>query len=371
MSRAQFVEVMMRLPPKLYKDLKTKGYLEIVTRDLKQRYEPFIRLAMSKAAPNKEVANQLLQITEKLCSIDTGLGHIAAGVAQNSAIGLANAGLTAANIAITKQGFAKVTKQLTKIASIGYLNSALSSANLVVSAAGFVIINQKINSLSRTMDGIAATLERIEAKLDNEIIQEYQEIALQFSNLTTLVEGYGAVESQELLKWLSRAQPFMNKIINNMASNAMSKDIALEMLFTLVPAYTSVVILAMREYRFSTGKNFGSINNYLALYNQLMDEKFIDEVSNYLFIEKNTQIRETLEAAIGHMLLVGENLTQVQDEMKILEVVSTREDYKAYTNAMYDTMKLSMEENVSEIAKKTGMSEQECEQIVEQAFAVA
>lgn len=335
----EVVTVAMSMPIELYEKIKKSGILEALTRGKHSRYEPFWKIRIHHVIPDNSIADKIVKATETLFDIDKSVEDM--------------------------------SNQMSNLEAVAHLNTALIAADLMVTIVGFAILNDKINGLSQTVADLASKIEKIDSKLENNIIQEYQEIALQFNNLTALVQGTGTLDIKDALEWLKKTQPFMNKLINNVAANAMNTGIALEMLFTLLPAYTAVTIMMMREYRFSTGKCFTGMNSYLALYKQLLDNTFTGEVAEYFFIDGQVYIRDVMKVVQAQSTLVKKNLEQVQDEMELLEVIETREEYKAFNDAMNESIRKTLYDNIQDIALKSGISKGECAEYIEKAFAVA
>lgn len=236
-----------------------------------------------------------------------------------------------------------------RVRAISYIDLGLSLANLAIDTAGFIVIAQKMNDLSKHVGVIYEELGKLKNISVEDIRSNYEKLCLDYNSFVTKINDNDQLDRDAIEEYLKKAKAFISKLIRLLLNEDIDAEKLLNMIFALLPAYTSMLCIFFRSYYFDK-RNIPLIyDNLKEVYEEIKDPKFRDKVQDYYLLDKNYNYRDVVDIIrIQSATIFDENL-EIEDQIKLIEVFSNDESYRAFEKSLDYTVESEVKECVARI----------------------
>ena len=207
--------------------------------------------------------------------------------------------------------------------SLSWLNAGLSLANIAVDVAGFEIIGNKLNELCREMQSTRTDVQQLK---DDKIIEKYsdfQKLTRKYNQIVDQIQNYETIDYRVIDDLIMEIEQYLTIILDNANKGLLNIEDVLSMITTLSPAYSVLIKEWYRRYYYAYRKTPSSYNDYIHLYDTLLNPEFKKNLHDHYFIDKKMGYIDTLDVINAYSLLVLNGKTEVEDQLTILEALSS------------------------------------------------
>lgn len=361
------VDLVIRTSPALAKRLLDNGAADIITRRADGKFDAITKCIVSMLTPNDaQLSNTILNVIN------------VAKYATNPALGLGIDLLKISGVITSSIKMNRISRDIKTILSrvgeicvslnvvkdISYLNLGIGLVNLGTEIAGIIYIGKRLNDVQKSIEQLSTQIGQLKSMLTNERISYFHRLCLRFGSISVRLKDNDLVDRKEIEELLIDMRAFISEMIRNLYYDAIDAEIILEMIFTLLSAYVSLLDVFVRDYYFEKGRFQDNLETYsIQLFNELLDDKFIKIIGDYLVVKKGLQISEALSALQTQQLLVANCMLQHQDNIDLIKLLGTKEDYLTLMNALNQYSEGEIEKLIPIIEKKTGRGD--CREVVE------
>lgn len=261
------------------------------------------------------------------------------------------------NMAVSVDSIYQMTNA---VMNVSYLNAGISMANLAVDAAGFVIVTEKLNVLSSEVQEISVKIDRIVNVQKNEKISKCQKLIMQCKTMATKIKDQDSVDLDALEALIIDLRAFISDMMRNLNDNALSEDVVLRIVFTLLPAYTCLFSDFVQRYYYQKNSIPVNYDSFLSLYDELGTDNFIQTVENYYFLEQNKHAAEVVDILNAGRLLALNGKVQVEDQLALMRALETRENVILFDKEIKRHVEKRIAGMIPELAQECGLDEAEC-----------
>ena len=360
------VDLVIRTSPALAKRLLDNGAADIITRMADGKFDAITKCIVSVLTPNDApLSNNILNaisIAKYGTNPALGLGIDLLKIAGVVTSTIKMNGISKdVKIILSKVG--EICVSLNVVKTISYLNMGIGLVNLGTEIAGIIYIGKRLNDVQKSIGQLSTQIGQLKTMLTNERISYFHRLCLRFGSISVRLRDNDFVDRKEIEELLIDMRAFMSEMIRNIYYDAIDAEIILEMIFTLLSAYVSLLNVFVRDYYFEKGRFQDNIETYSnQLFSELLDDKFIKIVGDYLVVKKGLQISEALSALQTQQLLVTNCMLQHQDNIDLIKLLGTKKDYLTLMNALNQYSEDEMEKLIPIIEKKTGRSD--CREVI-------
>ncbi|MBQ3802718.1 MAG: hypothetical protein II845_03380 [Oscillospiraceae bacterium] len=315
--------------------LLKQDVLKIVTRRTNGQILPYIDARfpgdMQKA---QEVAQQVL-----------GAGSIfnleeVRGALRSAGRNLKSLNTTCKNMSVQVD---QIFKAVNSVQNLAYLNAGLSLANIAVNVAGFALISAKLNSLSAEVRSLSGRVNQIANILKNERISEFQKLTMRYNQMSGKLEANEQIDLNELENLIIEMRAFISEMVRNLNEEALQEDIILEIVFTMIPAYTSLLCEFVKMYYFVKQSEAPNYTMFLSLYDELEDSDVKQRMFDYYMLEKKLKNLDVIDVMNAQSLLGINGRVQVEDELDLVRIMETEEKYSEFSRHVDEYVKEQMQ----------------------------
>ena len=360
------VDLLIRTSPALAKRLLDDGAADIITRMADGKFDAITKCIISVLTPNDvQLSNNILNAisvakyaTNPALSLGIDLLKISGVITSTIKInGISN------DVKTILSRVGEICVSLNVVKNISYLNMGIGLVNLGTEITGIIYIGKRLNDVQKSIEQLSTQIDQLKSVLTNERISYYHRLCLRFGSISVRLKDNDLVDRKEIEEMLIDMSAFISEMIRNIYYDAIDAEIILEMIFTLLSAYVSLLDVFVRDYFFEKGRFQDNLETYSSqLFNELLDDKFINIIGDYLVVKKGLQIREALSALQTQQLLVMNCMLQHQDNIDLIKLLGTKEDYQTLMNALNQYSEGEMAKLIPIIEKKTGRSD--CREVV-------
>lgn len=245
---------------------------------------------------------------------------------------------TEENLKTLNANIDKLNEKADVSAVLQYIDLAVGVADLAVSIATYVMIKKELGEVKNQIKEFSNQVQNTKM---NELSESFENNILWYN---TLMDSYNFdkdnIDLNETDKYIRKVKAFIsNELVKNFNNLEQGNEAILEMIYSLLPAYTSLMVVFLREYYFQKGRLPSNYENYISLYEELTDKDFIMDVKDYLFLDagyNNSIVNNTVN---GQIYVALKGLSDVQDEVSILEATQTKEEYDKLNQAILESVK--------------------------------
>ncbi len=370
---ATLKEVTLLMDSKALSELEKKGFAEIVSRQKNGKFKSMIKYAISRTndASTKDILYESLkrqaltnkQFTSAFKSVNKNLGNI-----SEKLIGMSS------ELRNVSSSVDAVFANTNLIKNLSFLNTGLSAANLGVNIAGFVIISAQLNNMEKNLNKSLSRIEKNVEKLTNFNEIEFRsiahEIVLEFNDMCqTLVSG-GHVELTDQRKFMDKMNTYCHMIVDFMNEDVMDMGMLLDVLFSILPAYSTIFENFIYDYYFEKKMMPASYKEYLSVFSKILDDSLIQKIADHLFLNQKLSSEETFNAINALEGSVLSYATGIIDRADLVKMIRDKNQYDQLMNDIDMSVKEELDNEANDIAKLIGKSTEECQNVLQQAYAV-
>ena len=323
------VEVAVKISKEAYERLEKDGAINAVFRKKNGQLERYGKVLIDKGLKDKvKDLDKIQNSVKKLVNDNKKVLDTVLNVSKKTENALKSLSVD----------MKKLAKSVKTSNVLGYANLAVSVADLAVSIATYVMIKKELGEVKNQIKEFSNQVQNTKM---NELSEAFENNILWYN---TLMDSYNFdkdnIDLYETDKYIRRVKAFIsNELVKNFNNLEQGNEEILEMIYSLLPAYTSLLIVFLREYYFQKGRLPSNYENYISLYEELTDKDFIMDVKDYLFLDaryNNSIVNNTVN---GQIYVALKGLSDVQDEVSILEATQTKEEYDKLDQAIIESVK--------------------------------
>ena len=346
---ADYVNLVMKASPELAKKLLEKGNAEVVTRWMNAKYEAFTKCAISLADPAKEEAAKSMLDTIRRQNLDhVGIGKlnkIIDMIGKNTSSTASKLSVLSSDMKTALSKMENISASLKSFSKLEYINMAINLVNLGVTVYGIVYIKNRLNEVQAKLDHMSSEVSRIKSLLTSELQADFHRICLNFGTMTTRIKDNDSVSRPEIEQLLTEMRVFIQRIMRDFSSGA-AADIALDMIFSLLSAFTALLCYYVREYYFDKKHLPDHIKSFTDVYEELMDDQFLRRIEDYLILNQEMGIVPASEAITAQKLFVLNCVLQYEDQIDRLTMVDTAEEYDELEKMINEQVRTEIEDSL-------------------------
>ncbi len=239
----------------------------------------------------------------------------------------------------------------TSVMNMAYLNTGLELANLAVDAAGYAIVSEKLSVLNTEVQAVANNLTNVVTIQKNEKIAKCQMLIMRCNSIGSKIRDDDTVKLDGLEELLIDLRAFLAEMLLNLHDEALGEEIILKMLFTLMPAYTSLFNEFLRRYYFRKTAIPANYDMFLSLYSDLNNAAFMERLTDYYFLEQKMHRTDVAEILAAQRFLCLNARVQIEDQLSLLQKLESKEKILLFEDSLERYAKLKTEE-MSDIIEK-------------------
>lgn len=351
------------------------GKAEVVTRLKNARFDAFTKcpIVLDKGLGSETSAKILSAASSIHNGTTSDIGKMTGALkAVKKRMDTANGSLQAitSTARSTLARVSTISTQLSGLSTLSYITIGVGIANLAISTIGFYTVNKRLDMINENLREISSKIDSIHFCLTSETIEDFQDMVMRFSSISTRMRDHDEVGRQELDDLLIKMRTFISKLIRNFTHQAMDAEIILGMIFDLLTTYSVLLNMFVRSYYFEKQKTPDNLDGYVSLIKELMDDNFIEKVRDYLILDKKMHVRDAIQALQIQQLLTLNCFAQIEDNADILKIVQTKQAYDELVKAVDNSIMQEIPTIIAQVAAKTDESQETCAQVFEQAQAV-
>ena len=317
--------------PKLLKN----EVLEIVTRNAGAKYKPFIKAYFPEGGERaSELTRQLLGDSTSY-NLEEVRGAMRA-VQHN----LNTISKKSKNMSIQVNQIYNAVNSVQKLA---YLNTGLSLVNIGVSVAGFAMISNKLNILGVEVQRLSQRLNQITVILKNNIISRFQTLIMLYNQTSSKLSKNEEIDLDSLEKQIIDMRSFLSEMVRDLNEQALQEEVLLEIIYTLVPAYTALLCEFVKLYYFEHSENTSNYTMFLTLYDELENSEFRKHLFDYYMLDKKLPNLDVVDILNAQSLLGINGRVQVEDELNLVRIFETEEKYNQFDKEIDDLIKAKVQ----------------------------
>ena len=265
--------------------------------------------------------------------------------------------------------FSSPLQKITKLnTGLSFLNSVVSLADLAVNIVGFKIISEKLN---KTNEKLVKLESDIEILINNEKVKlrtKYNEIVRSVNDYTDRIEDNENMPLEKFGDFISSLCGFIEALIEDISYNTFDNSFLLEMLYTLMPAYSFMLDTYLKQYyfeknKFPTNYTHGAYTN---VFDRILALNKNNRFFDYLVLEKDVHIIDAIDIVNVQNLLAIEYKTQIQDRAKLFETFHSEKELCDFEKELKQIALKDIKQKIPEIIKaNSDIDEKECGKFIE------
>lgn len=366
MSEAELLKaVQLYVDPATAEKIMKKGIAEIVLRRKDKKFNSFVKAKIADSHTNSETAKQIMNAVLNSKSNDSKI----AATIRNA---LDSVDLASKRLSTIDKGLRSVSTRIesvfnlaSKVQALSFINIGLSATNIAVDITGFIVISKQLKGLSEQINQIAPELSKIKDISIEDMRSDCEKLYLEYNSFTTKIHDGDKIDRDDLEKYLQRAKPFISKLIRLLLKRSVDAEILLNMIFTLLPAYTSVLCIFIRSYYFEKHSTPFNYDIFRDLYQEINDSQFRSAVQDYYLLEQGYNYRDVIDILNVQLFSVFSERLEIDDQLDLLEVFGTEEAYFEFERALDAAVEKEITQRTEEIADRCGEYSSECKRVLQ------
>ncbi len=315
--------------------LLKKQTLEIVTRNAKARYKPFIKAYFPEGGERAtEVARQLFG--------DTTLYNLE-DVRRSVRLARRDLRSISDNCRNMSLEVDHIFNAVKSVQALSYLNVGLSLVNVGLSVAGFAMISNRLNTLNMEVQRLSQRLNQISAIMKNNIIARFQTLTMLYNQMSGKLNKNEQIDLDVLEKLIIDMRSFLSEMIRNLNEQALQEEVLLEIVYTLVPAYTALLCEFEKSYYFAHQENSANFSMFLALFDELESAEFRNHLFDYYMLDKKFPNLDVIDILNAQSLLGINGRVQVEDEISLVRIFETEENLDQFNKEVDNFIKAQVQ----------------------------
>lgn len=303
-------------------ELLQKGSFEIVTRRANGKMLPFVNASLPNDPVKAQQAMQQLLGNTGSCGLEEVRGAMRAASASFKSLTS-----TCKNMSVQVD---QIYKMVNSVQSLSYLNVGLGLANIAVNVAGFAMVSAKLNALSAEVQRLSSRLNQIVCLMKHEIIGKFQKLTMLYNQMSAKLESNESIDLDDLEKLIIEMRAFISEMVMNLNEQALQEEVLLEIVYTLIPAYTSLLCEFVKTYYFIKQTNSPNYPMFLNLFDELENSRFRQHLFDYYMLDKKLHNLDVIDILNAQSLLGINGRVQVEDELSLVRILETEKKYTTF-----------------------------------------
>ena len=358
----EMVALEMLMDKAVADEITRNGLAELALRRADAKFKAMVKCQIlgnpvcNEVAPQKLLSAAMNYQTENTLTLEN-----ARGIARLLQKGTTALPATTKNMALQVD---RVFQATNAVMNISYLNTGLALANTAVDVAGFIVVIDKLNTLNGEVQEVANAIAKMANMQKNEKISLCQVLIMRCNSMAAKIRDNDDINLDELDALLISMRAFISEMIMDLHDEALGEELVLKMVYTLMPAYTSLLNEFVKRYYFAKGATPANYEMFLSLYDELENGDFMKRLEDYFFLEKKmhgADIRDALNAQI----LIGLNgKIQIEDQVSVLKALQTKDKVLMFEQGLDKYVNRRKKEAIPIMAAACGLEEDTCQQIL-------
>ncbi len=326
------MKMTFEVAPKLAEYIQKKGCAEIFERGANMR---FLSAAKCALVDNPETQSEALQkAVETMTNMSSNslrqLRKTCSSIEKNTlnmSTQLTSVINTAKNLSVNVDKLASLV-QITQVMS--FITVGLSLANMGVSIAGFVKISKQIKELDKKIETVQETLQRMEGREITDKLLNADKLMMRFNDISDIWQNDGVADLKDVQDLLNDIQSYMNNLIVYIKKDYIGIEESLDVLMVLFNVYNVLLREYIKQYFFqvhSIPTNYETY--YKKIYEEFTGKEFRQILFDYFFLDHKLGLTEATDATNISTLIAVNGLTQVEDQIELMTMTETEEEYKS------------------------------------------
>lgn len=346
----------------LNKYINQKGFVEIMLRRKDAKFSEIVRVLPEALIDNKDNTKE---ITAKLLELGKDVNKNIKDVRKemnNVKTGIGDLTNIAKDMAMQVEDLFDMTEC---VQALSYLNTGLALANIAVDVTGFAMLSMKLDTLGKEVHNIDVKLDKLADANKHEKIADFQKLIMQFNSISTKIRDKEGVEPDSIENLLIKMRAFVSEMLRDLSDEVFEKEVILEIINTLMPAYTILFCEYLDRYYFEKQKEPANYDMFISLYDELVESNFVQKLEDYYFLDMKMHNIDVIDIINAQMLLGLNGRVQVEDQLEILKTLKTEENVKEFERDLDNYVREEIGEKISEISGLLNVSEDKCRETLQ------
>ena len=340
-------------------ELSRKGLAEIALRRSDAKFRAIVKAIIpGENSLSEEMVQKIQSSALKMgISDSTDLSNVRNTMrtfSQNLESNMLNLSSVTRNMSVQVDSIFQLTNV---IKTVSFVNTGISLANLAVDVAGFVIINQKLNTVNYEIKNVLNEVKKLSDLAKNEKISECQKLIMRYNTLAAKILNNEPVNLDDIDNLLIDMKTFISEMIRNLLDNTLDKDLLLDMIYILIPAYTQLFAEYNKRVYYSKQTLPPNYNNFMTLYSELESAELRQDLQDYYFLQRKMHGQDVIDLLNARTLIGLNQKVLVEDQVSMMKMLGTGEQYDSFELELDKIVKSSLEEKIPVMAEETGISE--------------
>lgn len=192
-----------------------------------------------------------------------------------------------------------------------------------------MMLSNQLAEQEAEIHGIAIQLGINSNAQKNEKIAEFENLIMRFNDMAEDLEFNEQINLKELGNLLRDIRTFINEMIKNWLDNWF-RDIALQIIMNLIPAYTFLLSEYLKSYYFQKQRIPKNYKMLMSLYDELADKGFETHILDYYLLEKKIPSLSAQDIIDAKLLLGEKGRLQVEDQLSLVKELEVPERYEKF-----------------------------------------
>jgi len=342
-------------------EISQKGLAEIALRRADAKFKAMVKCKVLGDGIKEELSEKIassamkLNITDSISMNDIRSTMWTYGYNDNNNI--KNIAAATKNLSVQVDNIFRMSNV---IRNLSYINTGISLVNLAVDVVGFMVINNKLKTLDSNMKTVTNELRKLTNIAKNEKISVFQKLVMKYTQLSSKIVNSDTVSDDEIENLLIDMRAFISEMFMNLQDNALEKELLLEIIYVLLPAYTQLLNDFIKRTYFHKQCLPANYNNFTSLYEELENRNFTSILAEYFFLNKKMHSQDVIDLLYTQSLMVVNQKVLIEDQASLLKMLGSGEQFDAFELELDKIVKSTLQEKIPVIAKDAGVDKEDC-----------
>ena len=331
---SDFVELNLLVEKYVADEVAQKGLAEIALREVDAKFREFAKASIVNSKNDGEITRDVLsELRESL-----GLKDYQLNIINNKLLSVEkNIRNTSKSISRLDQTTRSMMMQVDRIfdstsiiKKVGFLNTGIGLVNLGVDIVGFQSIESRMDGISEQLQRQSKVLMAAQSRSESEKSSKCLNLSRLHTQIMNRVNDNDTLDYYDIETAIREFESFINEMILDLTTDAISTDLALEIICTLLPAYSSLLIVWVEKYFKSKSKWPDNLTGFMSLYGKLLESAVMRKLEDFYFLKKCGSYNFVNEVMTGYVMLILNARTQVEDKLEKLEILNNENNTEEF-----------------------------------------
>lgn len=252
--------------------------------------------------------------------------------------------------------------------NISYINTGLSLVNTAVDIAGFIVLSKKLNIIKENLISLDVKIDNLLNYNKNDLIEEYEKYIMESNSVHDKLINKKTLDLDAVNSLIIGLKAFISKLLNSLKEHLFDSDFLVEMIYTLVPAYTFLLNEYLKRYYYDNQSFPTNYDIFMSIFDELSSIDIKKKMMDHLVLKNRMHIIEAQDVINAHLLCALNNRVLIEDNVKVIKAFKTEEKMFAYENMINNIAKDAVLREVSTISQDSGIDKEEGRIIIENWF---